>query len=314
MLLAVGGCTVAPPPASWTGPAGPTAVNVSAWRYNDQAARQYQTAHYLLLSTVSDPELMGRIAQVMEGAYQQYLLLVPEVAQSSRLMRCYWFANRDQWAQFTRKQTGAESAIYLQILRGGYTLDDVYVAYDLGESGTFSVAAHEGWHQFAARHFRGRLPPFLEEGIACLFENIRWDNDLPRWNLQVNRTRIRSLRNAVERGQLWTLEELAQMHAGLVVDQPAARIESFYAQSWAFARFMCDYEDGRYRRRLQRLLDDVATGTVFDPTGSHHHAGGGWDPAGVRPMLEYYLGRRLPTIEKEYQEFVRRIVREDAEL
>jgi len=313
MLLLAGGCAVGRPAANWVGPAVPAAVKVSDWSYNGQAGQQYRTEHYLLLSTLNDPPRMHQIAQVMEGAHQQYLLLAPEVVNKGQPMRCYWFADRQQWAQFTRRQTGADSAVYLRILRGGYTLHDIYVAYDLGESGTFAVAAHEGWHQFVARHFHGRLPPFLEEGLACLFENIRWDKDLPRWNEQINRTRARGLRQALERGQLWPLEDLIRMHAGLVVDQPAARIEAFYAQSWAFARFMCEYQDGRYQNRLRRLLADVATGTVFDPTGSHHRAGGGWDPDGVKPMLEYYLGRRLPRIEEEFQQFIRQIAAQEEE-
>ena len=69
-------------------------------------------------------------------------------------------------------------------------------------------------------------------------------------------------------------------------------------------------QDGRYRKRLQRLLKDVASGTVFDPTGTHHRAGGEWDAAGVKPMLEYYMGQRLPAIEEEFQQFIRRIALE----
>lgn len=310
LLLWMGGCAVDRPKPNWVGPVVPAAIKVSQWSFDGRQGQQYQTEHYILLSTLDDPARMRRIAQTMEGAYQQYLLLVPEVAHHDRPMRCYWFANRDQWAEFTSKHAGAESAIYLQILRGGYSLHDEYVAYDLGDSQTFAVAAHEGWHQFVARNFRGRLPPFLEEGLACLFENIRWDNDLPRWNRQINLTRLRGLRKAQARGRLWPLGELVRTHAGLVVEEPSERIEAFYAQSWAFARFMCEYQDGRYRKRMQRLLADVATGTVFDPTGTHHRAGGEWDAAGVKPMLEYYLGQRLPAIEEEFQQFIRQIALE----
>lgn len=313
VLLVAGGCATSRQSKDWIGPAAPTAVEVSPWSFDGLRGRQYRTEHYLLFSTLDNPDRMGQIAQAMEGAYQQYLLLAPIVARKDDPMRCYWFADRDQWAAYTREHAGDESAIYLQILRGGYSMRDEYVAYDLGDSQTFAVAAHEGWHQFLARNFRGRLPPFLEEGLACLFENIRWNDDLPRWNRQTNLTRLRGLRNAMARGQLWPLEELIRTHAGLVVDQPSARIEAFYAQSWAFARFMCDYQDGRYRRRLQRLLMDVATGTVFDPTGTHHQAGGEWDSAGVKPMLEYYLGQRLPTIEEEFQQFIRQIALEVTE-
>ena len=74
-------------------------------------------------------------------------------------MACYLFQTRDEWAAFTRTRTGADAAIYLQINRGGYTVRDWYVAYFIGDLGTYSVAAHEGFHQYVARHFRSRLPP-----------------------------------------------------------------------------------------------------------------------------------------------------------
>ena len=59
------------------------------------------------------------------------------------------------------------------------------MAYFIGDLGTYSVAAHEGLHQFLARHFKSRPPPFLEEGMACMFEDVKWDGDLPRWDLLV---------------------------------------------------------------------------------------------------------------------------------
>ena len=134
------------------------------------------------------------LATVMEGALAQYQRFTPGVRLSTRPMECYVFAQRGEWAKFTKDRTGADAAVYLQINRGGYTVRDWYVAYFIGDMGTYSVAAHEGWHQFIARHFKSRPPPFLEEGLACMFEEVRWDHQqgvgrLPRWDLVNNASR-----------------------------------------------------------------------------------------------------------------------------
>ena len=52
------------------------------------------------------------------------------------------------------------------------------------------------------------------------------------------------------------------MHAGHVVQAPRERINAFYAQSWAFARFLNEAEGGRYRPMFRKLLADAAAGVV----------------------------------------------------
>ena len=172
--------------------------------------------------------------------------------------------SRHQWATFTRGKTGADAAIYLQINRGGYTVGDWYVAYFIGDVGTLSVAAHEGWHRVrrppfrvapaavpgrgAGVHVRGGAlgrgaPPAIGPAAAVEFSR--------------NRSRMMGLRNAVEGSDLIPLTELASMHAGQVVDQPGEQIEAFYAESWAFAKFLWDGEGGRHRPALRRILTDA---------------------------------------------------------
>jgi hypothetical protein len=271
-----------------------------------------QTPHYQIRTTVDDVDVRLNLSQLMEGALSQYTSLAPEVPVTDRRMVCYVFATRPQWADFTARATGTDATVYLQINRGGYAIRDWYVAYYIGDVGTYSVAAHEGWHQYVARHYKGRLPPFLEEGIACMFENIRWTpGGLPRWNLSINAGRAQQLRNAIEDKKLWPLEDLIQMHAGQVVSLPSDRIEPFYAQSWAFARFLREADNARYRPAMRQLLTDIAAGTVYDPTGVHQKSSLQWRPQGVQPMLEHYLGMNLDQIDKAYQEYIRKIAFEE---
>jgi hypothetical protein len=272
------------------------------------------TAHYVIYSTIEDrPDILARMAQLMEGGFEEYRTLVPQVPATIFPMQCYLFADRLQWIGFTQAKTGPEANVYLKISRGGYTIHDWYVAYYIGDVSTYSIAAHEGWHQFVNRHFKGRLPPFLEEGLACMFEDVEWNGNLPRWNLKMNPQRALSLRKALDAGELFPLSQLITLHAGEVVNMPGIKIEAFYAQNWAFARFLWDGQNGKYRPALQHWLAETADGTVFDPTGSHRRSYLPWNSAGVRPMLEHYLGQDLSVIDQEFKQFMQKVAFDEME-
>jgi hypothetical protein len=266
-----------------TGPGELADVRVEAWTYGGEPARRVVTPHYVVYATVTNDDFLESMGQLMEGALTEYRRLAPGVAESDEPMECYLFANRPQWAAFTKEKTGDDAAIYLQINRGGYTVRDWFVAYFLGDVGTFCVASHEGFHQFAARHFRTRVPPFLEEGLACLFEDVSWDGRLPRWDLTINYGRQAALRKAVEKKLLLPLDDLATMHAGQIISRTADQIAGFYAQCWGFARFLWEYNDGEYRPALQRILTDASNGTLY---GASHRIGAAfWNPKSAKPML-----------------------------
>jgi hypothetical protein len=298
------GCSSSAQSGKWTGPTAAAKVSVEQWSFGDRPGQILKTQHYLIHTTISDEEVLHKLPQMLEGAYQQYQMFVSAPMRGSGPMRCYIFARRSEWAEFTRQHTGADAAIYLQITRGGYTIGDWFVSYYVGDTATFSVTAHEGWHQYVSRHFKGRLPPFLEEGTACMFESVRFPGDLPRWDLSINPNRTLGLRSSIDRRALWPLNKLVAMHAGDVVQLPGDKIESFYAQNWAFARFLWEYNNGQYRPAFKKMLADVASGNPYDPSGTMHRSSNQWSPSGVRPMLEHYLGKNLDLIEVEFQQFM----------
>jgi hypothetical protein len=303
MLLALG-CAHEPyrPPPQVRAQLGP-------WTWEGREGCILRTDHYVIHSTIEDRGVLRMIAQVMEGAHRQYQQFVPGVRVSTKPMECFIFAHRTEWAEFTRQRTGNDATIYLQINRGGYTIRDWYVAYYIGDVGTYAVAAHEGWHQFVARNFKSRLPPFLEEGIATMFEMVNWSNGQPRWDPADNPTRAEKLHRAVEQDSLWPLEKLVTMHAGDVVSLSGERIETFYAQNWAFAQFLWDADNARYRSALQRMLADLAAGHAPAHVARVRAGNDMWEPASARPLLEHYLGMSLDEIERAYLAYVRSIAK-----
>lgn len=305
LLPALGGCGHSEPVAR--GPAKPALVRLEKLSIQGSAGTRIASPHYTIYSTIPDPLALQHVADVMEGALAEYRTLAPDVPLTDRPMDCYVFDTRQQWAAFTKAHTGEDAAIYLRVNRGGYTVGDWYVAYWIGDIATYSVAAHEGWHQYVARHLKGRLPPFLEEGLACLFEQVQWQGELPRWDLSVNGARLGSLRSVVAGKQLYPLSQLVRMHAGQVVGKSNAKIEAFYAESWAYARFLYDAERGRYRPALRRMLADAGRGALFADTSREMSDGPLWDPSSARPMLEHYLGMSLARQEEAFRRYINQL-------
>jgi len=307
LFLAIGCAADRAPRGDLAGPAVSAPTRYEAWSNSVKPARIVNTSHYRIFTTIQDDEFLQKLANVLEGGYDLYRTMAPGVVGSPTPMDCYVFATRAEWEAFTREHTGQDAKLYLQINRGGYTVHDWFVAYYISPVSTFAVSAHEGWHQFVSRNFKDRLPPFLEEGVATQFENISWSNDLPRWNIKRNASRVFRLRQAYEGKYLWPLQQLVTMHAGDVVGQGFEKIESFYSQNWAFVRFCLDYENGKYRTRFLQLLQDTAAGKLTTGAGPNMRRVYGWNPRLVRPMLEKYLGASLDTINADYLAYVKQI-------
>jgi hypothetical protein len=309
-LALAAGCADAPQVGVWEGPSVPAVVTVVPWDNGPSGARSFRTQHYQINTTMTDDNFLNQTAQVMEGALSEYRELDPAAKDSDVRMQCYLFSNRALWNAFTTQLTGPQSNIYLQINRGGYCYAGQYVAYDIGQSYTLSVAAHEGWHQFVFRNFVGRLPPFLEEGLATTFETIRWDHDLPQWNLSINGPRVLALRTAIERHSLWPLETLVTLDAGRVVAGSNEKIDAFYAQDWAFADFLYNGNNGARRTRLLQLISDAADGTIRDPNGNLRHSFTGYNITSGKPLLEDYLGENFTSIDNEFQDYMHQLAYE----
>ena len=309
-LLLVSGCAQPPTVGQWFGPQQPAPLQIQEIHPAGGTAKLVQTPHYKIYSTMTDDDVLTKLGQLMEGSYGAYQTLAPDVPATPWPLECYMFDTRNQWAEFTREHTGQDVNIYLQINRGAYTLRDFYVAYYIGPTSTYSVAAHEGWHQFVYRHFKGRLPPFLEEGLATMFEGVRFSNGLPQFNLSINQTRAISLRRAMDNGSLWSLDEVIGMNAGQVVGRPGEKVDSWYAQAWALGRFLWDADNAKYRPALRKILADTANGTVHDPFGTLH---GQFvrlrplNPEGAKELLQFYLNMPFDQIEDAYNEYMKHL-------
>jgi hypothetical protein len=264
------------------------AVSSAAWPGGPEHGRTIETEHYVLHTTIEEPEFLGELVQTMEGSYRLYAKLAPVPVERQKLS-AYVYAYRDEWAEYTQATAGPLAPVYLQIHRGGYAHEDVFATFFHGRPQTLAVCRHEGWHQYVATGFERRLPPFLEEGLATLFEAGFTDEDIEQ--PQPNGTRQLRLIDAVRQRRAWPLRTLLGMHAGDVIGSDGPQIDTFYAQAWALARFLLESE--RYGPGFRRMLASYADGSI-----------------GARPpvaALEKHLNVPFEQLEQDYQRYVRKL-------
>ena len=153
----------------------PALKSVNRWQNEYGPGLRLVTEHYEVLTTLLEPLMLSQVPGFMESCYRGYQGQLPGPTTMRTKLRVYLFANRKQWENFTKSFTGGNSTMYSKIKAGAYYLDGVCVSYNIGRERTFAVLGHEGWHQFNDMSFKYRLPSWLNEGIAMLFEANRYE-------------------------------------------------------------------------------------------------------------------------------------------
>lgn len=258
----------------------------TAWDLSGTPGLAVQSEHYLVRTTVTDRAVIGRFVRVMETAYAQYAALVPPAASRSAPLPVYFFAKPAEWDAFTQKLTGPDATVYLSVGPGGYAYGDTFVCWLFNENDLWSVAAHEGLHQYVARHLAQRLPPALEEGLATTFETVVVTDHSVAIDRRRNPRRQQGLADAGRAGSLWPWDDLIKLHAGDIAGRDLTVREGFYGQCWALARVIL--ETPAYATGFRAMLTDLRDGRSPVSIGGTAE-GSLYRPAGVKPLLQRYV-------------------------
>lgn len=295
----------------------PAVKDVQPWVNSYGQGLQVRTKHYLLRTTLLEPLMLRQMPAFLESAFIAYQSQLPQTLNKTQPFVVYLFETRQQWEQFTHETAGADSSVYMKIQRGAYTLNGIVVAYNIGRKQTFSVIGHEGWHQFNQRLFAYRLPSWLDEGIATMFETCRYSQGRFLFEPSRNLMRLGSLKQTLSRRQLIPLRQLIVLNPGQVLsdDDNDDTAIAFYAQNYALVRFLREYQYGIRLRKYHALLLGGASGTwplqndlaalAADRT---RPLTVGWNMT-VSPILfTHYIEPDIDTLEAQYQDFCRKIV------
>ena len=291
--------------------------SVEAWQNDYGPGLKLTTPHYEILTTLLNPVMLRRLPTFVESAYRAYNQQLPKPVEANGRFVVYLFAGRDQWEAFTRSFTGEQAELFCRIQAGAYYHQDACVAYDIGLERTFSVLGHEGWHQFDDRHFAFRLPSWLDEGIAMLFEAQSAEDGSFDLEPAHNAYRLKTLRKTLDAGAMIPLEQLIATTPGhvLATDQTEA-VMAFYSQSYALVRFLREADSGKRLADYRRLLADGLHGDwPLDETSKRIAADRTvprnilWNNIVGLLLFQEYVGDDFQRVEQEYLAFCRKIVR-----
>lgn len=296
----------------------PALKSVRKWENSYGEGIVITTKHYEIYTTLLEPLMLVQVPGFIESAYRGYQKQLPEPIETKTKFTIYMFAHRKQWESFTREFAPQQAEVLSKIKSGAYYHNGSCVVYNIGRDTTFSVLGHEGWHQFNSRHFKFRLPSWLDEGIAMLFETSRYEKGMFYFEPGNNLSRLGGLKKVLLSGKVISLKSLIGMNPGevLIMDENTDHwVMAFYCQSYALTRFLREDDYGKRLAGYHNMLLDGLNGNWPLNETEQTIASNRNIPLTVRwnkivaPMLfDEYIGPDRQKIEKEYMNFCRKIV------
>ena len=294
----------------------PALKSVQLWQNEYGPGLKLTTAHYEIFTTLLEPLMLSQVPGFVESAYRSYNNQLPKPIETTTRFTVYLLADREQWDDFTKTFAGRQAPLLCKIKAGAYYLNGACVVYNIGRERTFSALGHEGWHQFNSRHFKFRLPSWLDEGIAMLFETNRSEQGLFYFEPGRNMYRLGALKRTLMKNKMIPLKELITMNPGeaLATDRTEA-ITAFYGQSYALVRFLREEDYGKRLSSYHRLLLDGLRGNwPIDKVSKKIVADRNipltirWNRTVGLQLFKHYIGDDFYKIEKEYIAFCRKMV------
>jgi len=289
------------------------------WNYHGSLGWQYHTPNAIIRTTSADRKILERLPPFVELSILHYQSDLARLPRPAKTIETYFFGSRSEWVSMTNALMGERAPVYLSIERGGYAAKQIGVFFDIGPRDSFIICAHEGWHQYAHSTFKGPMPVWLDEGVACVMEGFKWDEqfpDHPRFLPWANTERFDQLRDAHAKDTLMPVHTLLTLRPQDLIEQgsrsgstqPAALL--YYAQVWALIHFLREGEHGSYRNAFEQLLQDCASDSLRDRLTGLELKQFNTRRTGAQTLLSYLPeDTTLRELDARYQRFVADVVR-----
>jgi hypothetical protein len=184
-------------------------------------------------------------------------------------------------------------------LADGGTATALICGEGLDEDGLRGVVLHELTHLASFAVNRSVTPSWYSEGLAELYgarESFTWNGAELELGLALPPGRMASLRS----GELMPLEEFLASDALTLLRQSPEAGNRFYAQSWAFVRFLRQGAVPEVRETFadwERYCRGASLGAVVgDPRSTHS--------APAAELFEQMMAEQLPMLEESFQAYV----------
>lgn len=307
LLAAAAGCQPAPKAPAFE-------LAREDWAFRDIKGHRFLTDHFEICTTLIDEQMIDALPAFLEACHRRYdELLGPRGAKGNRLTT-YVFHTRPQWWDFTQEFAPREAPVYQYITNGGYTdqATGAAVLYWIGRDNTLAIAAHEGLHQYVAKHFKTPIPAWLNEGLATQMEAFELREGVPHFEPRRNLFRRNYLKDALltQSKGLYPLPEFLGMHAGQAVAEPTKSTATYYAQAWSLVLFLLEGPNPKYVDGFRTLLAEAGTDAMPMAIKAYRVATPEADglPFGEQ-VFRRYISEDYESFWAEYVAFAKELVR-----
>lgn len=235
-----------------------------------RAGERIITRNYEILTTAQHLPVADSLPLFLEASLARHRTFAGSSLGSPNLppppgrMQVFFFADREDWALFTRATVDASANPLLAIEVGGYAAGGRAVLFALPpqlDRLTLKIAAHEGWHQYVQRTFREPLPTWADELIAVMAEGFLIDAEgRYRFEPLLNPERMSQLEVVLNEGRWRPLEDILSSDPTQLLGTAPTQAVDYYAQLWALGVYLA-LEPQRWSG-IERLLRDAARGRM----------------------------------------------------
>ena len=306
VALFLAGCGPRSSKSALDGPGASMVAPVQSvpWETGSGGGRELTSAHYRIYTNASNATLVRYMPGFLEAAYRNYSELTGLDSPTAEPMAVYLMNSRNDWTSLTRHVIGPQAGPYLSIQSGGYCYRGVCVFWDIGNLATFSIASHEGLHQFLHHRLRQGIPIWMEEGLATLSEGYHVEGERVWFTPERNLFRFRDLRVAIVEGHWMDLDRLLGSQPSDLLGGEQNRTVGYYGQVWALMSYIRSQD--AYREGFLRLMRDASQGKLMVK------AAGGRGSARSKEvavgLLRQYIAPDLAAFERGYRAHARELV------
>jgi hypothetical protein len=250
--------------------------------------RQLDTRHYSI-HTDLDRALAEDLARRLDVMYDEYARRLADFdrpEESSEILQVYLFRRHEDYQNFVQNRAPNTGGVFLPERK-------MLVAYyeGQGRDALRRTLQHEAFHQFAHARISEKLPPWLNEGLATLFEEGIWTGKGFELG-EVPPRRVRQLRADLAGKRLTSFRtfmamDLDRWNDALVREPGLAAAQ--YNQAWAMVHFLVfSSEKGqfKYRKRFIEMLRLIHDG------------------ADTRAAFEQSLSKNIEGFESRFREYI----------
>jgi len=304
--LSLTGCASSPQAPSFE-------LAAEEWDFGGIAGTRLLSDHFDIRTTVTDEPMVSVLPVFLETCHQEYESLLGSRASDTDRLAVYVFDTRSQWWAFTQKFAPGQARVYQHITSGGFAdqATATGVFYAIGRDRTLAVAAHEGLHQYVARHFKSPIPAWLNEGLATQMETFELHDGVPEFVPRRNLFRKNDLMAAFvdEHVKLFELPEFLTMHAGHAVVSPTKPTATYYAQAWSLLLYLRQGANEAWREGFRRMLGEAGTDAMQAAAKAYRVATpDAADLSFGEIVFRYYITEDYDAFMADYTQFARDLV------